>query len=192
VLIALAVAGILLASACVGAVFALEKKDRLPIDADVIIVLGARVMPDGELSTTLEFRIQTAYEVYARGYAKNLILCGARGKDEPATEAQAMKEYLLNKGVPTENIFMEDQSFNTMQNLINAKGIMEAQGFETALLVTSNYHVERAVRLCEDAGIRASGVNAPGPLYWHNRMKARLRESMSWAYYLVFGWSRET
>lgn len=192
VIIALLIVGIVAASACMSVIFALEKKERQPEKADVIIVLGARVMPDGELSTTLEFRIQTAYEVYAQGFAENLIVCGAQGSDEPMTEALAMKEYLTSNGVPEANVFMEDQSLNTMQNLTNAKAIMEANGFKKAMIVTSNYHVERAVRLCRDAGIDATGVNAPGPLYWHNRMKARMRESLSWIYYLVFGWSRES
>ena len=183
--------GILIMAASVSVIFALEKKARPPVHADVIIVLGARVMPDGELSTTLEHRIQTAYETYAQGYAEKLIVCGARGWDEPMTEAAAMKEYLLSNGVPEESIFTEDQSTNTMQNLINAKTIMEENGFQTAMIVTSNYHVERAVRLCEDAGIQASGVNAPGPLQWYNRVKARMRESLSWGYYFIFGWSRE-
>lgn len=192
VIIALVIAGVLALIACVSVIFALEKKERSPRYADVIIVLGARVMPDGELSTTLDFRIGTAYDVYAQGYSQNLIVCGAQGGDEPVTEAQAMKEYLLERGVPEENIFLEDQSLNTMQNLTNAKMIMEREGFKTAMIVTSNYHVERAVRLCKDAGIDATGVNAPGPLYWHNRMKARIRESMSWIYYYVFGWSFES
>lgn len=191
VIIALVIAGVLALIACISVIFALEQKERPPVYADVIIVLGARVMPDGELSTTLQFRIGTAYDVYAKGYSKNLIVCGAQGADEPVTEAQAMKEYLTERGVPEESIFLEDQSLNTMQNLTNAKAIMEREGFETAMIVTSNYHVERAVRLCKDAGIDAAGVNAPGPLYWHNRMKARIRESMSWIYYFIFGWSRE-
>jgi len=182
-------AAIVIAAAITGMsiIFHFEQKERPPVEADVVIVLGARVMPDGELSTTLEFRIQTAYEVFRQGYADYFIVCGAQGRDEPMTEAQAMKNFLVERDVPSENIFMEDQSFNTVQNLAHAREIMEEQGFETALIVTSNYHIERAMRLTADAGIQATGVSAPGPLYLHNRLKARLRESGAWAKYLVVG-----
>lgn len=187
VLLALLIAGVLLMAGGMTAIFVGENTPRPPKEADVVIVLGARVMPDGELSTTLLHRIETAYSVYRDGYSEKFIVCGAQGSDEPMTEAKAMAEYLIEQGVPAENVFLEDQSFNTVENLKNARKIMDEQGLDSALIVTSDYHVARSLRLCADAGIEASGINAPGPDYWHNRMKARARETLSWIYYLTLG-----
>jgi vancomycin permeability regulator SanA len=72
------------------AVFVSEKTPRTLSRRDAIIVLGARVMPDGELSTTLLHRVQTALKAYQDGYGKLIIVCGAKGRDEPETEAGAM------------------------------------------------------------------------------------------------------
>ncbi|MDO4548516.1 MAG: YdcF family protein [Clostridia bacterium] len=158
------------------------------VNADVIIVLGARVMPDGELSTTLEYRIRSAYEAYEKGLAGAFIVTGAQGADEPVTEARAMADYLLSRGVDEANIYMDDKSTDTIENMSNAKAIMEENGFEDALIVTSDYHMTRAVWLTRQVGIDATGYPAPGPDLLHNRIIARLRESLAWVkYLLVYG-----
>lgn len=169
------------------AIFACEKMDRPVERADVVIVLGARVMGDGTLSDTLKNRIETAYGVYERGLAGAFIVCGAKAGDEPVTEARAMADYLQGRGVPEEDVLLEDQSYSTVQNLANARELMRAHGFEKAILVTSDYHLSRGLWLCRDAGIEATGVPAPGPFYWHNRMKARAREALSWVNYFFGG-----
>ena len=115
--------------------------------SDVIIVLGARVRPDGTLSNSLEYRMQTALAAYEAGYADRFIVCGAQGGDEPCTEASAMKAYLTARGVPEASVFTDDQSFNTRQNIDHAKAIMDEQGFSTAIVVTNAYHVARAKAL---------------------------------------------
>lgn len=166
-------------------VFVTGEKPRNTEKADALVVLGARVMPDGELSTTLEHRIETAYELYERGLAKAFVLCGARGADEPVTEAAAMREYLISRGVPEAAIYTEDQSENTLENLTNAKAILADAGMETAIVVTSEYHLQRALWLARDVNLPATGYPAPGPDLLINRLKARARESLSWINYFV-------
>ena len=152
---------------------------------DVIIVLGARVRPDGTLSNSLEYRMQTALAAYEAGYADRFIVCGARGGDEPCTEASAMKAYLTARGVPEASVFMDDQSFNTRQNIDHAKAIMDEQGFSTAIVVTNAYHVARAKALCRDAGIEALGAAAKMPRGFFIPWKMRAREALSWLNYLL-------
>ncbi|MEG2387778.1 MAG: YdcF family protein [Clostridia bacterium] len=153
--------------------------------ADVVIVLGARVMPDGELSTTLDYRIRTAYEAYQAGRVGALIVCGAQGADEPTTEAEAMAQYLYAQGVAKDKVFIEAESTDTRENLLNAKEIMEKAGYQSALLVTSDYHLQRALWIGQDVGLNAVGCPAPGPDLWYNQVKARLRETLSWINYFV-------
>lgn len=185
VLAMLLILGALCYGGLVTAVFVCENIDRGTERADAIIVLGARVMPDGELSTTLLHRVESALSAYQQGRAEAIIVCGAQGADEPETEAAAMARWLNGQGVPQQAIFEEDQSTDTLQNLRNAHAIMRENGWDTALVATSDYHLTRALWLCRDEGIRAAGLAAPGPDLWYNRAKARGREALSWAHYAL-------
>jgi uncharacterized SAM-binding protein YcdF (DUF218 family) len=169
------------------AVFVSEKTPRTLSRRDAIIVLGARVMPDGELSTTLLHRVQTALKAYQDGYGKLIIVCGAKGRDEPETEAGAMAKWLLANGVPASVLVVEDKSTDTIENLDNAKAEMKARGLETAIVVTSDYHLTRALWLARDRGLDAIGAAAPGNITWGQRIEARAREGMSWINYALGG-----
>ena len=69
-----------------------ESHLETPPETDVIIVLGAQVKPDGTPSVQLGWRLDAAYDAY-RQKAVPMVVCGAQGKDEPMTEAEAMKLY---------------------------------------------------------------------------------------------------
>lgn len=159
-----------------------------PARADVIIVLGARVYPDGNLSLTLSRRTEKGFEAWQNGLAPALIVCGGQGSDEPISEAQAMADYLVELGVPQGQIFLEDTSTSTRENLVHARRIMKAQGMETALVVTSDYHITRALWLCADVGIAAQGYPSPGPDTRAAQIKALAQESLSWCKYHIAKW----
>ena len=108
-------------------------------DTQAIIVLGAQVNPDGSLSVQLQWRLDKALELY-RAYPQRIVVCGAQGTGEPVTEAQAMRDYLAANGVAENDILMEDSSFNTRQNLQNAKKLLAADS-PRVLIVTSDYHL---------------------------------------------------
>lgn len=152
--------------------------------ADCVIVLGARVRPDGSLSRTLRHRCEAAEEVWRRGDAARVIVCGGQGRDEPCSEASAMAAHLLGAGVPESAIFREDQSTNTQENLRFAREIMLRQGFSRAALVTSDYHLTRALWIARDQGVRACGVAAKGSDQPMHILKSRIQETMSWWLYL--------
>ena len=148
---------------------------------DAIIVLGAQVKPDGTPSVQLSWRLDAAVDAY-RNRRVPIVVCGAQGKDEPMTEAEAMKQYLEEKGIPTSDILTDGASFNTRQNLENAgKLLRERGGVEKVLIVTSDYHVPRAMALAEDQGYQASGLGSPcKPEYW---LKNHAREALAWIKY---------
>ena len=155
--------------------------------ADCIVVLGAKVHPDGRLSKTLLWRCERARELWRDGFAGELILCGGRGGDEPCTEAAAMAQYLRERGVPDARLHPEDRSVDTRENLRNAQQIMAAQGWTRAIIVTSDYHLQRALWMARDLGMQAWGAGAksnPRPL---KRIKARSRECISW---ILYFWHR--
>ncbi len=176
-LLLLALAAALAAAALIGFVYMKEKTLPEKGDSDVIIVLGAQVKEDGTPSEALRRRLVAALEEY-RNKRQVIIVCGAQGTDEPRAEGDVMRDWLLSEGVPEEDIVAETASFNTRQNLEYARAIMEHRGLREALIVTSDYHVARALVLCERAGIRATGKGSPSkPEYF---IKNHLREGLSW------------
>ena len=149
---------------------------------DAIIVLGAQVKPDGNPSVQLSWRLDAAYEAYQQK-AVPVVVCGAQGKDEPMPEADAMAAYLIAKGVPDTDILRDPDSFNTNQNLKNAAELLKPMpGIRRVLIVTSDYHVPRAMAIAGDMGYDACGMGSPcKPEYW---LKNHAREALAWCKYL--------
>ena len=96
-----------------------------------------------------------------------LIPSGGRGDDEKLSEAQAMKNYLLEHGIPEENILMEDRSATTRENLRFSKSIIDSrEGTKKTALVSSNYHVYRCLRYAREEGLKCTGIGADVALYY--------------------------
>lgn len=155
---------------------------EITADYDAVIVLGAQVKPDGEPSVQLAWRLDRAAEVWEKKQVP-VVVCGARGKDEPEAEAFVMKRYLENKGVIGDMILTDPDSFNTEQNLTHAKILLEeySDTIRRVIIVTSDYHVPRAMALAGDLGLDASGIGSPClSEFW---IKNHSRESLAWVKY---------
>ncbi len=185
--VAVALAGFVVAVLFTCVVMNASRMDD-PIPSDVIIVLGASIDANGTPMPMLERRLNRALDLYNEGYAPVIIVTGAQGDDEPTTEASAMRAYLIERGVPEDAVLEEDASYNTRENLSNAKMIMEERGLVTALVVTSDYHLWRALSLCADMDIPASGAGAQNALTFLKAMTNCARESLSWVKYLLQCW----
>ncbi len=176
-LVLLACLGLACAAGLMGFVF--YRETHLPPieDSDVIIVLGAQVKEDGTPSVALERRLTAALKSYEQD-PQLIIVCGAQGINEPRAEGDVMRDWLLARGVRSEDVVAETASFNTRENLVYAKAIMEHRGLGQALVVTSDYHVARALELCRQVGISATGKGSPSkPEYF---IKNHFREGLSW------------
>lgn len=152
-------------------------------DYDAIIVLGAQVKPDGTPNVQLSWRLDKAIEAYERKTVP-IVVCGAQGKDEPVTEAEAMKQYLTERNIPADMILQDPESFNTNENLENAREKLNAIDGVTihrVLIVTSDYHVPRSLAIARDLGFEAEGVGSPClRSYW---IKNHTREALAWCKY---------
>ncbi|MDW7650975.1 MAG: YdcF family protein [Bacillota bacterium] len=122
-------------------------------DADVIIVLGAAVWPDGP-SPALRARTWRGSSLYHEGRADYLLFSGGIGKFPPA-EAEVMAALAQSWDVEPERILLEDRSANTRENLRNAAEIMEEKGWSRAYIVTDYFHMKRAMALAAEFGIEA-------------------------------------
>ena len=174
-LLVLLLAGLACAAGLIGFVY-YQETHLPPAGAyDVIIVLGAQVKADGTPSEALRRRLTVALESYQ---GQLIIACGAQGANEPCAEGDLMRGWLLERGVPPEDVIAETASFNTRENRAYARAIMQERGLSQALVVTSDYHVARALALCRQAGIEATGKGSPSkPEYF---IKNHIREGLSW------------
>ncbi|MED9821025.1 MAG: YdcF family protein [Christensenellales bacterium] len=176
-LLLLVLLGLVCAAGLIGFVYYKEKTLPPVGDYEAIIVLGAQVKADGTPSVALSRRLTAALESYMEKPAL-MIVCGAQGGNEPRAEGDVMRDWLMENGVPGTDVVAETASFNTRENLTNAKAIMEMRGLEEALVVTSDYHVARALALCDQVGVTATGKGSPSkPEYF---IKNHLREGLSW------------
>lgn len=155
-----------------------EEDDAVP--SDCIVVLGAKAR-GGAPGRVLRARLGQAQKAYEQGLGGKILVCGGKGTDETVPEAAAMAAYLKAQGVPGEDILLEQDSRNTRENLRFAKRIMEANGYRTCVLVTSDYHMARARMLAAQEGLSATGSRAGGrgPGAW----LSRVRECLSWIKY---------
>lgn len=167
------------------AVCACARIRRVPGKSDCIVVLGARVWRFGRLSNALRYRCRAACEAWRAGVAPVLIVCGGQGSDEDEAEATAMKRFLIAQGVPAEAVFTDATSTTTRENLVNARAIMAEHGLATCAVCTSDYHLQRALWLARDLGLRATGIAAPSTQNPFNRARGRLRETVSWILYFI-------
>lgn len=126
-----------------------------PQKSDCIIVLGCKVYGSTP-SKFLLSRIERGYELYKNGYGKYIIVSGGKGSGENISEAEAMKRYLMSKGVNSSQILIDDRSNSTMANIINSKNIMKKNNLRTSIIVSNKYHLKRASLMAEDEGLNAS------------------------------------
>lgn len=130
--------------------------------SDAILVLGCQVMEDGSLSLMLKDRLDKAVELYKQGIAQKIIVSGDHGREE-YDEVNAMKFYLIENEIPSENIFMDHAGFSTYESLYRADYIFKV---EKLTVVTQEYHLYRAVYIGNKLGIETYGVPAIKTMYY--------------------------
>ena len=120
---------------------------------DCIVVLGAGVWED-KPSPMLEDRLLEGIKLYQNGVAPKIIMTGDHGRAE-YDEVNVMKQFAIDNGVPSGDIFMDHAWFSTYESLYRAKEIFEAQNI---IIVTQEYHLYRALYIANELGFNAYGV----------------------------------
>ena len=147
-----------------------SKKSELR-EADAAIVLGAGVVGE-EPSPVFRERIRHGIWLYENGYVNCLIMTGGYGDGAACSEARAAKEYAVRQGVPEEDIFIEEQSRITQENMYYARQVMEEHGLKDALVVSDPLHMRRAMMMAADYGIEA--YSSPTPTTRFVSLKTKL------------------
>ena len=136
------------------------------------IVFGAGLRRDGSPTAILRDRVETGARLYFAGKVEKLLLSGDN-RFENYNEPLAMQQYALSLGVPENVIVLDYAGRRTYDSCFRAKAIF---GLESAILVTQNFHLPRALFVCNALGVRAVGVEADNHyflkrsrLYWNLR-----------------------
>lgn len=124
-------------------------------DVDCIIILGAGIWGD-KPSPMLEDRLLEGIKLYQNGVSDKIIMSGDHGRKE-YDEVNIMKNYAIEKGIPSENIFMDHAGFSTYESIYRAKDIFEVK---KVVIVTQKYHLYRALYIANRLGLEAYGVGA--------------------------------
>lgn len=132
---------------------------------DTLIVLGCGIWPDGSPTLALIMRLDKAAQYYSENPHINIIVSGGQGPTEPFSEAHAMEEYLVSKGIPKEKIIKEDKSTSTRENFEFSKKLMDKdQGQTTKIVfVTNDFHVLRSRIIAKRFGFEAYALPAKTP-----------------------------
>jgi len=121
--------------------------------ADVGVVLGNKVEPDGQPSLDLATRLDEAGDLYRQGYFPTVIVSGGvgpQGYDEPA----AMRAYLVRQGVPEAAIVLDRGGANTRATAVDTARWMRAHGASRVLVISQFYHLSRSRLAFERCGVR--------------------------------------
>ena len=181
---------------------------------DYIIIHGAGL--DGTRPTPLlAGRIDKALELWNKQHQQGkFVASGGQGADEVVSEAQAMRDYLLEKGVPADAILMEDKSTTTWENLKNSIAVIRADratsggtdaasddvtasdsagacGDFTTAVVSSDFHVFRCAEYAHNLGIKADGIGSHTKgWYWPTafiREFIAITKAHLWPYLVIGG-----
>ena len=141
------------------------------------IVLGAGIFSDGTPTPMLADRVSAAAELYKQGRVQKLLMSGDNSRED-YDEVTAMRNYAVELGVSPEDITLDHAGFSTYESCYRAKKIF---GIEQAIIVTQDFHLPRAVYICNRLNVNAIGLGTPDweTYPFRNVMFYSLREKFS-------------
>lgn len=156
------------------------KKNR---NADYIVVLGSGIIGK-KVTPLLAARIERGMELLYSNPNAVLIMSGGQGPGEDIPESVAMAAYAVGKGVDAERIIMEQKSVSTEENLLFSRKLMDKEA-PKIVIVTTAYHVFRALILAKQQGLKCVGFGAKTK--WYFTLNALIREFVG---YLRLTWKK--
>jgi SanA protein len=126
-----------------------------------IVVLGAALLADGNLSSVFKDRVDAAILLYRNKKGEKILVTGDNGTVEH-NEVNPVRNYLLDRGIPSGNIFLDHAGFDTYSSIYRAKDIFLV---DSAIIVSQTFHVPRAVYIARYLGLLAYGFSADRGTY---------------------------
>lgn len=148
-------------------------------DKDFIIILGSKIKGDGTLTPLLKGRVDKAIDFGNKQYeiSKKKIVyvpSGGKGNDEVIAEADAIKKYLIERGIKEKQIIIENKSTSTIENMKFSKNkIDEVNDNAKIVFSTTNYHVFRSGVIANSQGIDCEGIGSKTKWYFYSNALIR-------------------
>lgn len=146
-----------------------EQSEKIE-NVDCILILGAGIW-NNRPSPMLEDRLLQGISLYQKGFASKIIMSGDHGR-ENYDEVNIMKEFAIERGVNSEDIFMDHAGFSTYESIYRAKEIF---GAKKMIIVTQEYHLYRALYIAQQFDIETYGV-ASNPREYMGQFAREVRE----------------
>ena len=146
---------------------------RPPKDNATVVVLGCQVRGDTP-SLLLYKRIETAFEYLKANPNAKCIASGGKGSDENISEAECIKEYLVDMGIDENRILIENKSVNTNENISFSAEIIKKNGLnENMAIVTDGFHEMRATLIAKRLGYECGAVSSKTPMRYVSAFTTR-------------------
>lgn len=154
--------------------YIVTEEEAAKLNATCIIVLGASVKANGMPSNMLQDRIEESIVLYNLGASNKLLMSGDHINDD-YDEVNVMKNYAINKDIPSNNIFMDHAGINTYNSMYRLKNVFEV---DKTIIVTQQYHLYRSIYIARKLGIEAYGV-ASNPREYSGQFYRDIREVLA-------------
>lgn len=135
--------------------------------ADVAVIMGNKVNPDGTLSRRLAERVNCGLQLYQAGRVKKLIVSGGLGK-EGHYEGDKMRDYLLARGVPDSVVIVDNKGNNTTLSVLNVLKMQDSLSIKSVLVVSQYFHLTRSKMLFRKQGFKAVSGVSPWYFEWRD------------------------
>ncbi len=160
------------------------QEQKIPINSDVGIVLGAALWGNVP-SPALKERLNHAIKLYKENYFPKIIVSGGMDYNgSTLTEAEGMKKYLVEQGIPDKDIVEENLARNTYENLEFSHRLMETNGWTKGVVITHTYHGARALDMAKFIGFDDPKVSTMSSevmwMPWHNG-----RETLAYTKWII-------
>ncbi len=138
---------------------------------DTAIVLGAAIWGD-KPSPVFEERIKHGVWLYKNDYVKTLIFTGGKGEGKRYSEARIARNYAIEKGVLPKDIYIEEASSITQENIAHAAKLTKDHQLSSVIIVSDPLHMKRAMIMARDYDLEA--YTSPTPTSRYTSMKSKL------------------
>jgi vancomycin permeability regulator SanA len=154
---------------------------------DAGVILGAAVWSGDKPSPVLRERINKGYDLLRAGNAQFLVLTGGNAPNE-LPEAEVARRELLKRGADPTRIVTETHTSSTLEQILYIRDQLEKkQGWSSFIIIFDQFHLKRALEICQFNEIDAIGVSSESPLGPQNLALYHLRESGALILYWLFG-----
>jgi uncharacterized SAM-binding protein YcdF (DUF218 family) len=158
--------------------------------AGAIVVMGA-AQYDGDPSPVYEARLQHAVDLYEEGLSDTIVVTGGQQAGDRFNEAQAGEMWLLEQGIPEENVLLETDGRNSWESLAASARFLREDGIEDVIIVSDPYHSKRLEEIADELGMEAYvSPTGDSPVSGFGELRAMVRETVAVSLGRLIGYRR--